>query len=139
MGYRSQVAFAIRGKKEDVIPVLMTLRLEGSAATKAALDELSASEHEGWLTLSFYEESVKWYDGYDDVDALKAIYEKFKDEENADERRLFDGAFVRIGEDDDDLETDFWGDEPYGLVSLNRTVHLEVPYGREYPLSAVLT
>lgn len=139
MGYYSQVAFAIRGKKEDVIPVLMTLRLEGSAATKAALDELSASEHEGWLTLSFYEESVKWYDGYDDVDALKAIYEKFKDEENADERRLFDGAFVRIGEDDNDIESDYWGDEPYGLISLSRTVHLEVPHGKEYPLSAVLT
>lgn len=139
MGYRSQVAFAICGKKEDVIPVLMTLRLEGSAATKEALNDLSASEHDGWLTLSFYAESVKWYDGYADVDALKAIYEKFKDEENADERRRFDGAFVRVGEDDNDIETDYWGDDPYSLVSLNRAVSLEVPYGKEYPLSAVLT
>lgn len=139
MGYRNQVAFAVCGKKEDVIPVLMTLRLEGSAATKKALDELSASEYEGWLTLSFYEESVKWYDSYDDVNALKAIYEKFKDEENSNERRLFDGAFVRIGEDDNDIETDYWGDGPYSLVSLVRTISLDVPHGKEYPLSAVLT
>lgn len=139
MGYRSQVAFAICGKKEDVIPVLMTLRLEGSAATKEALNDLSASEHDGWLTLSFYTKNIKWYDGYADVDALKAIYEKFKDEENADERRRFDGAFVRVGEDDNDIETDYWGDDPYSLVSLNRAVSLEVPYGKEYPLSAVLT
>lgn len=139
MGYRSQVAFAIRGKKEDVIPVLMTLRLEGSTAIKEALNELSASERDGILTLAGQWDSVKWYPDYGDVKALTAIFEKFKDEENEDGRRLFEGAFVRVGEDDSDVETDYWGDDPYDLVSLNRTVHLEVPHGKEYPLSAVLT
>ena len=139
MGYRSQVAFAVRGKKEDVIPVLMTLRLKGSTAIKEALNKLSASERDGILTLAGQWDSVKWYPNYEDVKALTAILKKFKDEENEDERSLFEGAFVRIGEDASDVETDYWGDDPYDLVSLNRTVHLEVPYGTEYPLSAVLS
>jgi hypothetical protein len=139
MGYRSQVAYAVRGKKEDVIPVLMTLRLEGSTAIKEALNELSASECDGVLTLAGQWSNVKWYPDYKNVTTLTAIFEKFKYEKNANERSLFDGAFVRIGEDDSDVETDYWGDDPYDLVSLNRTVHLEVPYGTEYPLSAVLS
>lgn len=139
MGYRSQVAFAIRGKKEDITAVLTTYRLSDIPGSKEALAELSASEtDDGYVTLSFYNESTKWYEGYPEVGALTAIFNTFEAaEQEGDYQGRFNGAFVRIGEDDEDLEITYFGEEPNDLISLNRTVALEVPHGKEHPLSAV--
>ncbi len=139
MGYSSKVAFAIRGKKEDVTTVLATYRLSDTPGSKEALAEPSASESDdGYVTLSFYDESTKWYTEYKDVRALVIIFDLFESESGDD--RLddrFDGAFIRVGEDDTDIETRYFGTNPYDLVSLSRTVALEVPHGKEHLLSAV--
>lgn len=134
MGYRSQVAFAIRGKKEDVAPILTAYRLSDMPGNKEALAELSVSKSDdGYVTLSFYAEDVKWYETYPETIALTAIFDAFQNAEQG----QFDGAFMRIGEDDDDITTVYFGEWPYDLMSLHRNIELEVPHGKEHPLSAI--
>ena len=72
----------------------------------------------------------KWYEGCEDVVAHKRIYSHFEElhDNFLNERpyNLLSGAFVRIGEDDDDIETSYWGYNPYDLLSVQQMI--DCPY-----------
>lgn len=68
----------------------------------------------------------KWYESYEDVAAHTKIFNHFEELHDSfpNERpyNLLAGAFARIGEDDDDIETRNWGDEGHELAGLNRQI-----------------
>lgn len=76
------------------------------------------------LVVKFYGNDVKWYENYEDVKALTALYEMFKGIGQVDESggQTYQGAFVRIGEEDDDTVSEYFGDEGYDLEQLCRSV-----------------
>lgn len=121
MGYRSDVAFSIRGKKDDVIAHLTAFRIAGGVHEKTAISACRYTEDREVLVISFEEQSTKWYESYPEVGAIRALFDWFADDE--DER--FDCAFMRIGEEDDDVETLYRGDDPYSLVRVVRTYEME--------------
>ncbi len=122
MGYYSQVGYVIQGKKEEMIPIIMTYRLTYKAPklAKQALDECTFDLTDNLLTIKFYTDSAKWYEGYEDVENHNALFEAFREAAETDGSEV-NGRFVRIGEDDDDTKTNSYGSEPYDLV---RPVHL---------------
>ena len=68
--------------------------------------------------LKFYAPSVKWYESYPEVDR----FAKFLAEVHALE---YEYEFIRVGEEDDDLETDSTGDaENYMYVERTIQVNL---------------
>lgn len=127
MGYRSQVAFVICGPKDIMVAQLTTYRLtyEHPEHTKEALDactyKIDTSNDE--LTIRFHAEDTKWYEPYEDVAALTALFDEFREAAEEDNSKI-NGAFLRIGEDDNDIVCDRYGGEPYDLLHLNRAIEI---------------
>lgn len=131
MGYTSQVVFAARGPKENIIAAITTwrLNLEHPEELKNVLGELNLNEDGNEYILTF-QANCKWYAPYLDVQMFEALFDLLREDD------LVETAFIRAGENDDDTETRYSGNNPYELASLRREVVLEVSAGQ--PLTEVL-
>lgn len=126
MGYRSNVAAAFYVKDAKHLPVL-----------KLWLDENFPMDtfHNSirWFDrgMMIEEEHVKWYESYDEVKAFDAAAEKYLELVNNDlgveaDAPSFSYEFVRIGEDDDDVETEYEGFNCEYLIGVSRSITCEV-------------
>jgi hypothetical protein len=125
MGYRSDVkaAFYVRDAKH--FPVL-----------KLWLDENFPMEQLGncirWFDrgMVFEEEWVKWYDDYDGVKLFNAAAEKYLELVNVEEANndtpTFLYEFVRLGENYEDIVTDYEGFACECILGVSRTITCEV-------------
>ena len=139
MGYYSDVCMAVRAPKEWLIAEVATLRLTGDGARQQALDELTLIEDDKDFAVLYLHDNCKWYAGYPDVAAIEAVWDHFVEAlelgenpdgaELEDPRRNIDMAFVRIGEEDNDIESRYHGSDPYDLVCLNRSVEVSFDLG----------
>ena len=142
MGYRSDVRMVIQGPKELILAGFAALALTGDQVMQESLKEWDLREDGVQVTVGEPDIPLavailgrggvdwKWYDSYDDVQAHATIFDHF--------RQLYDdfpnelpyprltGTFARIGEDTDDIETDYWGNDPYELLSIRRSI--DCPY-----------
>jgi hypothetical protein len=134
MGYRSDVAYMIRGPKDTMLAVLAHYRLTVPHA-ELALDEVVISEgihganDEADLTIGLKTHG-KWYDDYEDVKCHENLWRLFLEAQEAAEADSdaihIDGRFIRIGENTDDIEVRTFGNDSWNLweeldvsVSLN--------------------
>lgn len=126
MGYRSDVAAAFYVKDVKHFPVL-----------KLWLDENFPMEQLGncirWFNrgMMFEEENTKWYSDYEDVKAFDAAVDKFLMLVNNDlgvetDAPSFTYEFVRVGESDDDIETEYAGLDCEWLLGVSRAITCEV-------------
>lgn len=132
MGYRSDVAYVITGKKDELIPIIMTFRLtyEDPEYSRAVLNECSYALNDDELTIKF-EAHCKWYEGFSDVDSHIAFFNAFRDAVSENEDSSINGAFARIGEDETDIVTECFGtDDPYDLVHVIRSIEVNVIAGK---------
>ncbi len=119
MGYRSYGRMVFEGEKDVVIALVADLKLRGDEVMHKALDEMVlwvrgeranfGLEYSGW----------KWYDSYPHIQAFECIWSTFKErfEGTDDEAPDLNGAFIRVGEDDDDIDRRYFGDDPYDLAT----------------------
>ena len=136
MGYTSNVAFSIIGKKDDVLAKLTAFRLNGEPMEKFAIDSCSYLERGKNLIISFEEQNTKWYDDYPEVVALTALFSHFAQDEDCEEK--FSCAFVRVGEDAGDIEENMYGDAAYELAWVVRQISLEYEYDSANTLEKIL-
>jgi hypothetical protein len=119
MGYRSTVAIGIAfPNREALVAFLTTVKLDNTMPPEE-LAHYKVDEFKDMVLLHARFEDVKWYDSYDDVkchqNMLNCAYE-----------RNYGTAFVRIGEEDNDIEIDVYDQgEGYDLWSFFN-VHREV-------------
>ena len=127
MGYYSQVGYIVQGKKEEMVPILTTFRLTypESKYAQEALNECAYSLHDGWLTVRFQNDNCKWYEGYDNVDNHISLFAAFSEAAEK-EGSSINGGFVLVGEDDDDIKTQYFGSDPYDLLHPVRSIEFEV-------------
>lgn len=131
MGYRSRVECRIVGDKEAILEVIAMMRLveERQDLLTDVLNDCFLvnypSSTPGQALFGWSYEDVKWYSDYDDVQLFTRLWDQFESREHE-----FSGGFARIGEDDDDAESKYFGNDPYDLVILRRaidTVSLDGP------------
>jgi hypothetical protein len=139
MGYRSTVAYTIRftpipdnnvdsPTEEEVHQCKASFYCFLAEAKvkhpSCFSEEFGVDVDEANFALNFLAEDVKWYEDYEDVKAHTALQDLSKawvDMEN----KYIGGIFIRVGEEDDDLETDSTGDaENYMYVERTRQVNL---------------
>lgn len=144
MGYESNVRMVVRGPKEVILREFAALRLNGDDIKKEALDEWKVMDDDPITfmatptdtKLTHMDAAVailgaggthwKWHKAYPDVQAHTHIYQHFEElysecEPDSPEAFLC-GAFVRIGENDDDIESEDFGEEGYELARPVRTI-----------------
>jgi len=113
VGYRSAGAFRAAGNTDDLFAVIAAARLSYTDQTSlcAVLKDCTLSEG----LFGFDIEDWKWYDSYPEVQALEYLMGQFQNDE-----AKFDTAFVRIGEDNGDIEITYTGEDSYELVEFQR-------------------
>ena len=110
MGYRSQVVLAI---SKELIPFLMLATSKNKEAEELVFRSADTFDRDygGDKSWFLHWDCIKWYESYPDVDAI----EKFIAEAECDEYNITDDdgnevsssdlvRFVRVGEDNDDIE-----------------------------------
>lgn len=122
MGYYSEVRYLVIGEKEVMTTMLAAWRLtDKDAATQ--LDEVVIVPYkESMLLLSFHMGNGKWYDNYSDV----AMHTRFL---NFTEDYEVQGVFLRVGEDDTDIETGRYGLADHDLhqyVHISRSIYCDI-------------
>jgi hypothetical protein len=133
MGYRSDIQMVIIGPEPIIVgkwaEFILTNPWTGEGKDPLSnTDDLTITRDDVCATICLYGSGWKWYDSYPDVQRFEAIWELYKelyDETEGVEPGRLCGAFVRIGENDDDTETRYFGDEGYELIQVSRAIHSE--------------
>lgn len=106
MGYRSDVLLAVAfDTKEQLDEVWAVYCLNPKVQENDIAKDWKMRLDGDYPVLWFFEESVKWYDSYDHVQAFEALFTLAEIFE-AERKLAFNYAWVklRIGEEDDDTE-----------------------------------
>jgi len=132
MGYRSDVAYTIRFVHEDDTNnkqsfYVFLAEAKANAATAPCFGEQGWAEFqidEADFRINFACNYVKWYETYADVQCHEALInlanEWVNDEDNHSDIAYM---FVRIGEESDDIEERFGGENyQFDWVQIRRTI-----------------
>ena len=121
MGYRSDVRSVIYGPTEVMLPFIAEAGLKRRKVWKQFPGSLTQYEAE-WeddldptrktvVVLDLWAQDVKWYEEDPEEQAWAGLLRK------ADETEGLMYEFIRIGEDDGDVEV-LWNDQPYRLLGV---------------------
>ena len=125
MGYRSNVGYAIRFRDVQSLQEFVGIHAINEH-TREALEEcdLFLGSSDDCPELSFYSENTKWYASFEEVQAHESLLAFVEDMDDP-----YAGyMFIRIGEEDDDLETKYGGDNgliPSDTVNLSRHIVMD--------------
>ena len=132
MGYRSLVGiiFKRRDPSAPSVPEVLALAKTKGILTHEKLGEFWDDEDYGWDNdkFLFYVENVKWYEDYPEVSMMEQLLgfvESLNTDEEGETRYWYDGMFCRVGEENDDNEIKSFGDDPWSLMWLNRSIGFE--------------
>jgi hypothetical protein len=129
MGYYSQVAYKIKFEEKNRFVGFVTEAKLDPRTQKCFEDEgLEVNEDEN--EVRFIMRSGKWYSDYEGVQCHEALllkvdtYIELADEANEEHPCWY--AFARVGEETDDNEERYGGDDvEYGAVCINRSVEVD--------------
>jgi len=149
MGYRSQVGYVIsfdwdidwtehatdadkKLKGKDVFHTFIT-EAKANEETKLCFDEESPLEiNENQLLLKFHVDDWKWYDSFDDVKChenllnLAEEYVEAQENNQAMQNLTISYGFVRIGEDVNDIDERYGGNDGYRLIHPFSSIEFDV-------------
>jgi hypothetical protein len=123
MGYRSEVAYVIRFANREMRQTFINIqRAKADKHINEALSELVEVED---CLLGYHADHVKWYEGYEGVEAHHTLMKDSIDMFNQDED-IVGWRFVRLGEESDDnvQEEDGNSDELYEYVDWHKSMSL---------------
>lgn len=150
MGYRSEVGYVISFNEDIEWTELATdedKKLTGADIFNTFLTEAKSNEDtklcfdedespleidKERLVLKFYVDDWKWYDDYDEVkchERLLDLAEEYIDAQNNNQAMkslTISYGFVRVGEETEDIDTRYGGDDGYSLIYPTRSIQFEV-------------
>ena len=113
MGYRSDAALALVTDAAILLKALCEHDESLNQFIEDACDKCAweKSEIAAGYTTKFFWSSIKWYEGYDDIDMIEAFINNIPES---------DFYFLRIGEEENDNEIrgEFWESDMY----INRNI-----------------
>jgi hypothetical protein len=108
MGYRSDVTIVMYPKRKEDF-ALLKLYADETFPDKFEVHE-DNNHSEGFRYLMLEIDSIKWYEGYEEVDVYTRAFSEwdtmFRDEYEPESGTLFHYEFLRIGDDMEDIVYD---------------------------------
>lgn len=121
MGYRSDVAVVIYGDGRDPEKYALLKTLMNTTFKEAYTEfDGNAEWHDYKYVLEFAMKSVKWYDGHGEVQKFMKMLEDIVDIKG------FNYEFMRIGEDDGDIERHTGGENAEYILSVTREIQVDL-------------
>jgi hypothetical protein len=132
MGYRSTVGIAFTRDDPEApdIPTLIALAKTQGVLEGDGLGKYWDDQDYGWDAdkFMFYVGDVKWYEAYPDVQSMEELFrfvESFNTDDKGEDRPWYTGMFCRIGEETNDVEEHSFGEEPWNLVYVTRSLEFD--------------
>jgi hypothetical protein len=124
MGYRSDVAYTIRfeddhDKKEEQTFYTFLAEAKSKPEYAHALNEVTIDEKK--RRINFFATDTKWYESFPEVashEALWALAQEYAEQDDS----CIGGAYAQIGEDDNDVKTEYIGKSDYDWVNVQRMI-----------------
>ena len=112
MGYRSEVVFIVA---KEVMPQFLATMAKSPETRKMCFSEtyMRIKDFQGDGNILFNWNSIKWYEGYEEIDAITDFMDWCDDEDEHGYR------FCRVGENDDDNVVRGWG---FDDVHISRSI-----------------
>ncbi len=150
MGYRSDVAYGIKVDKilwnddateedkkisADGIFLLMLTEMQQDPIAERCFDDtyyinVHLTVNKENKTIAFYEDGLKWYDSYADVKAHERLYqiaEEYAEQYGSETmNNPVSCAFVRVGEEIDDVEERGGGYDPWSIMYVTRSIEMNI-------------
>lgn len=150
MGYRSDVAYGVRVDEvnlgenateeeknlsaDGIFLLMLTEMQQDEVAGKCFDSTYDINEHltvnKENRTIAFYEDGVKWYESYEDVKAHERLYEIAEEyaEQYGSEtmNNPVSCAFIRIGEEMEDIEEKGSGYDPWNIMYVSRSIEMNI-------------
>ena len=150
MGYRSDVAYGVRvdevnlgenapdeekNLSADGIFLLMLTEMQQDPIAGKCFDDtydinVRLTVNKENRTIAFYEDGLKWYDSYEDVKAHERLYEIAEEyaEQYGSEtmNNPVSCAFIRIGEEMEDIEEKGSGYDPWNIMYVSRSIEMNI-------------
>ena len=128
MGYRSLVGICFSRDKDTApsVPELLAMARVKGILKEEGLGKYWSDEDYGWdeNKFIFYVEDVKWYEGYEDVQSMEDLF-AFVEELSQENEHWYSGTFLRIGEEDSDVENKTFGHNPWDHMVLCRSISFD--------------
>lgn len=125
MGYRSDVMAVFYVKEAKHLPILKIW-----LTANFPMEQLGGCVRWFDRGMVFEEASVKWYDDYDDVkafyEAVKKYYVLMDEKGTGNDFPVFSYEFVRLGENYEDIVTEYEGVDCECLLGVSRNITSEV-------------
>lgn len=150
MGYYSDVAYGVRidevnlgesatevekNLSADGIFLLMLTEMQQDELAKKCFDDTyeincHLTVNKEARTISFYEDGLKWYDSFDDVKAHERLYqiaEEYAEQYGSETmNNPVSCAFIRIGEEMEDIEERGGGYDPWNIMYVTRSIEMNI-------------
>jgi len=127
MGYRSDVTIVMYPKRKEDFAALKLYADETFPDKFEVHEDNNRIEGFRYLMLEF--DSVKWYEGYEEVDVYTRAFSKwdtmFEDEYEPEQGSIFHYEFMRIGEDYEDIVYDRSVDSDM-ILGVDRNAYVNV-------------
>lgn len=128
MGYYSEVAYVINFEDKETRDEYVSMVLVHGDALAQALGECEVTDETHGHRINFYGSTRKWYDDFSDVKAHHRLMEWAKE--------LYpekcDWKFVRIGEEQGDIQDEDSGGEWTPYDDFYPITTLELPFSHQY-------
>ena len=137
MGYRSTVAYTIRFVPRDMTDesiekakasfYLFITEAKAKETTAGAFTDEDLKINHDDLKINFFADNVKWYESYPDVqchECLMGLAREWADDGESSDPYI-GGAFVRIGEELEDMVQEVWGEGQYEWIEIHRSMHCD--------------
>ena len=143
MGYRSDVTILIYGETNEVVAFVAGERLKKKPATEYhPLDEPLTDRHESnkfeydsTTVLEFIWWDIKWYDTYPEIDYWERLMSLWADAFSTTSLCM---EVARVGENSDDIITDYYGDNPEYFLNVSRAITTDLPSKAKKVLSPII-
>jgi hypothetical protein len=151
MGYRSEVAYGVKVEEilfndkateedkklsADGLFLLMLTEMQQDEVANRCFDSTyeinkSLTINKENRTILFDEVELKWYESYEDVKAHERLYEIAQEyAECYDDRECMNNpvscAFIRIGEELEDIEERGAGFDPWSIMNVTRSISINI-------------
>ena len=125
MGYRSNVEIVIYGPTDRVTAFIAAQRVLGAKWMEYEHDVTAYHRpykpEEHWTMIHAAYHDVKWYEGYDEVQAWNALMNDVADDD------FLNYEYVRVGEEYEDVECEVHGSEREYFIYPSRDIIRDFP------------
>lgn len=124
MGYRSDVAYKIKFTDEGQWNVFL-LEAKSKPETRLCFEDESLVVVHDKQEIRFHIEGVKWYPDYGDVKCHHSLFELCDEYNERGDKYVCEWLFRRVGEDEDDIESQSGGEPDWDCIELVRYLRVE--------------